>query len=493
MRRRYYFIAMSTLLASTVAAAVQPGSADTYEFELYKERARTATKKVDLASLSKASTLGRKPSLVLKNASSVWNAPQKSNLTVRTGQEALSLLSNEYNRIYDFKNMKIYDLNTAAKTYCEHSLYADLAFRKAKLESQLSLRQMLGKFQGKRTHSLVANFFSEEQFELSLPGKSSDYNLQKSKDGAADIYKFNSVVVTSFTPGNQTIDGDKLRQFSRFLIYGTHLHPQIREDIERSGKLPQKLICYVDNHPVSEERTTFVLKKVTPGDFKALIPSGYTRTIDPRSPLSPIYPRIKELGGSPPADLQEQTLNYYQKALENKNYLDALLALSEYGLQTGENLKSEMLAIKDKIKDDSDCQKLISGLQAPENEKQAMISLGALDTIDRNKSSKSYLIDIFRANLIVAMNDHGINNLATKQDDDPGNTFVKALKHNPFIAGVYHDLGDYLESSYRQAYAWECYDLAHKFYPQHPFMKDIVEKEKELSDSFPQFFSGDKL
>ena len=311
----------------------------------------------------------------------------------------------------------------------------------------------------------MADFFNEERFALSLPDRNSGYSLEKSKDGDSDIYKFNSIVVTSFTPAQASITGEKLQQFSRFLIYGTRLHPDIRQDIEKSGKLPQKLMCFIDNHPISKERITYVLKNVSTGDYAPTIPPGYTRAFDPKSPLTPIYPRIQELGGAPPANLKEQTLVYYKTAVENKNYLDALLAISEYRLQTGENLRPEMAALKDKIKKERDCQKLITGLQMPENEKLAMLALGALDSIDRSKSPKSYLLDVFGANLIIAMNEHGINNLITKQDDDPGATFVKVLKLNPFLAGVYHDLGDYLESANMQSAAWECYDLTN-FLPE---------------------------
>jgi len=468
--------------------------ADTYEFELSKEVAHVNSNKLNVNTLKKAADEHQKPTQVLKENKPVWKEPEKSYLTVKTGPDALWINGRDLNRIYDFKNMRIYDLNSSASTYMERSLYADLATRQSDLRNRLALHDAIGRtIKGKHANHILDDFFNEERYALTLPDRHSGYVLTKEKLGDADVYNFGKLIVTSVIPGSQSVSGDKLRQFSRFLIYATHLHPDIREDIEKMERLPDRFMCLLENHPISKERCTFTLKKVTPGDFAGQVPAGYTQARDPHSPLFSVYPCIKDRGGEPPADLRQQTIEYYKKAVEKKNYLDALLAVSEYGLQTGENLTNEMSAIKDQIKEDAECKKLIAGLRTPRTEQEAMLALGSLDSINRTHSSKSYLIDIFRANLIVAMNERGLANLATKQDADPSATFVKVLKINPFLAGVYHDLGEYLDQTDKHTYAWECYELAHKFYPKHPFMKDVMEREHELSESFPQFFYGDKL
>lgn len=467
-------------------------NADTYEFELTRELAEAPSRKIDFKGLQKQ-PIGP-GEIVKRDAQPKWKAPEKSTVIVKTGPNSLSILGKDYCRIMDFKSKKLWDLNTTKKTYYSQSLYADLAFRKAELNNRIFLHAMLGSaLKGKLPADVFDPFFSEEMFSMQLADKNSGYRLSKTKTGPVTSYKYKEAVVTSFTPNTAPLSGEKLRQFSRFLIYGTYLHPLIRVDIEKTGKCIQKLSCFLDNQPVLKERSTLSLKKVTPGEYSAAVPEGFVLDSDPRNPLSSVYARIKELGGKPPADLKQLTLDYYKKAVENKNYLDALLCLTEYGLQTGENLGEEMKEIRDQLKDDPDCQKLVAGLATPANEQQAMLYLGSLDMIDRSKSAKSYLIDVFRANIIINMSDHGMKDVKTSQESDPRKAFIKVLEQNPFIAGVYHDLGKYLESCYMQSYAWECYDLARKFYPKHPFMEEISEKEQDLAHSFPQFFSGDKL
>ncbi len=493
MQNRQQLVALPILIACVLLLAFSPkSSADTYTFEMTKEVAESPAKKLNLGSLQ-ANSFGA-AEVVSQNAEPKWLAPEKSTMTIRLGPEALAINSKDYNRIYDFKNKKIYDINNAAKSYYVHSLYADLAFRRAELNNRLFLYDMMHKaFKGKKQSNFFDKFFSEEMFAMKLPDKGSDYEVTKVKEGKAEIYKYNNLTVSSFIPGNAPLVGDKRRQFSLFLMYVSRLHPDIREDIEKAGKIPDKLMWYLDNQPVSKERVSLLLKNVSPGDYKAAPPEGFKEEHDSRSPLFPLYARIQELGGKPSPDLKQQTLDYYNAAVEKKNYFDALLSITEYGLQTGDNLGEQMSAIRDQIRADSNCQKFMAGLSPPEVEKQSTAALAALDSIDRKSSAKSYLIDIFRANLIIAMMDNGMADIKTTHEADPVKAFLKVLMANPFIGGVYHDLGKFFDASYRQPYAWESYDLARRFYPNHPFMEEIKEKEQEISNALPQFFSGDKI
>lgn len=59
---------------------------------------------------------------------------------------------------------------------------------------------------------------------------------------------------------------------------------------------------------------------------------------------------------------------------------------------------------------------------------------------------------------------------------------------DPFLTGVYHDLGRFLERSFQHPLAWECYDLARKLYPNHPLLKDVAEEESALEKAEPQYF-----
>lgn len=479
------------LVFSLICTLVLPVLADTYEFEMLSETAESAAKKLDLSSF-KSNPAQLKT--FQAEAEPKWKPPQKGVLLVKTGTDSLFIQSNEGTRIYDFKNKKILSLDPSRKTYVLQSLYADLAFRVAELTNRMFLHSVVGNaLKGKLSGQVFDPFFSEEMFSLQLPDKNSGYELNKAKgkDASTD-YKYKDSVVCSFTPSASTLAPEKLKQFSRFLIYGANLHPEVRIDIEKASKVPQKLMYYFDNQPVGKKRVTLTLKKTSPGDYSFALPPGYTEKRDEKDPLSTVYARIKESGSKPPANLKEQVLADYKLALENKNYLDALLGLTEYNLQTGEVLSAEMSAAKNEISADSECKKLLNGLRTPKNEQQGVAALASLDSIDQSKFKKGYMIDLFRANVILSINGFGMHDLKTREPMDPTKAFVAVLEHNPYLTGVYTDLGKFLESCYQQHYAWRCYELACKFYPKHPFTEDINAREKQIVEFMPQFISGDQ-
>ncbi|MBX9723264.1 MAG: hypothetical protein K2X81_17810, partial [Candidatus Obscuribacterales bacterium] len=177
MRNRQQLVALPILIACFfVIVFSQRAFADTYTFEMTKELAESPAKKLNLASLQ-ANSFGA-AEVVSQNAEPKWLAPEKSTMTIRLGPEALSINSKDYNRIYDFKNKKIYDINSSNKTYFIHSLYADLAFRRAELNNRLFLYDMMHKaFKGKKQSNFFDKFFSEEMFAMKLPDKGSDYEV----------------------------------------------------------------------------------------------------------------------------------------------------------------------------------------------------------------------------------------------------------------------------------------------------------------------------
>lgn len=473
--------------------------ADTYIYEKLSETAKSPSKgKISPKDLLSES--GFNPAemgtVVSRNAQPIWQPPVKSIVTVSTGPDTLQVQDKNGTTIFNFKNRKFYEIDSTKKTYVESSQMGQLAFRVAETGNRMFLGKLLGSAFKTQKSPTFDKFFNEAMFSIVLKGTgkesiSSGYVPVKSKAGAETQYFYGKELVCSVTPSATPMSNESTRQLSRWMITDMRIHPAIRLDIEKLGKVPQKLMYYLINDPVSRERVTYSLKKYTPGNSAAAIPAGYTKTYAADDPLSSVYPKIAELK-KPPENLRELTLERYKKSVEEKNYFDAMLTITEYGLQTGENLGAQMAGIKDQLTEDPECRKMVAGLGEPQNEKEATLSLGSLDMVDRSKSDKSYLIDIFRANLIINMYKNGASDVHTSLEKDPVKAFVSVLEHNPFIGGVYHDLGDFLEREYKQPYAWNCYDLARTFYPKHPFMDDINEKEKILLSKYPEFFQGDK-
>ncbi len=473
--------------------------ADTYVFERVIEIAKSPSKGMAAPKgiLSESGfNPGEMGNIISKNAQPVWQPPLRDTITVSTGADTVQVDDKNGSTIFNFKSRKCIEINHEKKTYSETPIMGQLAFRVAETANRMFLGKLLGSAFKAQKSSTFDKFFNEAMFSLVLKssGKeaiTSGYVPVKTKVGSEIQYLYNKDIVTSLTPSATPLSPETYRQLSRWLIAEMKIHPAIRLDIEKLAKAPQKLTYYLINDPVSRERATYSLKKYTPGNSVVKMPVGYTKIYLPDDPLLPVYSKIAELK-KPPENLKELTIMRYKKSVEEKNYFDAMLTITEYGLQTGENLGAQMAGIKDQLSEDPECRKMLAGLGEPQNEQEATLALGSLDMVDRSKSDKSYLIDIFRANLIINMYKNGSGEVSTSLEKSPIKAFVSVLEHNPFIAGVYHDLGDYLEKEYKHVFAWNCYDIARSFYPKHPFMEDVNEREKDLLSKYPEFFQGDK-
>lgn len=465
--------------------------ANTYVFESSKEFATGTTRILNKEAKSQLLAGGAVSEVFAGDGQMNKKPLEKSNLTLKTGPESFYISGRDFTRIYDFKKRRMFVLNNMDKTYSCESLYGILAFRLAELANRLVLNQVLSGV-ALKDKGLFDKFFSETMMSMQLVGKGSAYKLEKAVLNGEAVYKYAGKTVASVKLAGP-LSAESRRQLSLYLIWETPLHPVIRQDILKSGKAFQLLKSSLENPPVYNQKLALSLLKTESSEYKISIDQGFKELASASDPLSEVRTRIKELGGLVPADLKARTIAYAEAAREKKNYLDALLALTEYGLQTGENLTDELRNMKSELEADQDCQLFMAALKAPQSEEEANLALGSLDMIERNKHEKSYLLDIFRANLIIDLQRNGSAEIKTAGQADPEKSFLAVLKVNPFITGVYSDLGSYYESKYMQRYAWSCYDLARQFYPQHAMMLEVNEKEKKLAETCPEFFQGDKL
>ena len=65
---------------------------------------------------------------------------------------------------------------------------------------------------------------------------------------------------------------------------------------------------------------------------------------------------------------------------------------------------------------------------------------------------------------------------------------MAALAKNPFITGVWKDLGDSLDTGYDAADTWRCYEMARIIMPTHKLLAGIARGEAEMAREHPEYF-----
>jgi tetratricopeptide (TPR) repeat protein len=249
----------------------------------------------------------------------------------------------------------------------------------------------------------------------------------------------------------------------RFFVYGVQLHPRIVERIE-PARAPA-LLEYVVREVTSRRTVRLELTESAADstDWNAEL-RRFRR--DPIDDL--VVPALEK------APTFEDYLAASRTALEQKNYLDAILAQFEANMALGRYEGERLRAARDAARDDDAVGTLMQALNT-EDDAQA---LKLFDSIDRPNLRHRHVLDVFRAN-------------STAGAGDPARAielFRRALAANPYLTGAYIDLGGVLFRTYEVPAAWQQWDVARKLAPAHPMLEMVTSLEQRLVESHPRFF-----
>ena len=104
--------------------------------------------------------------------------------------------------------------------------------------------------------------------------------------------------------------------------------------------------------------------------------------------------------------------------------------------------------------------------------------LASLQQLVPVSGEKAYVLGIFRADMELTLGNR----------DAAAGLFLAALQKNPFLTGVWKDLGDNFATAADAADAWRCYDIARRIAPQHPLLKDVAAREDAVAKTHPELF-----
>ena len=154
-----------------------------------------------------------------------------------------------------------------------------------------------------------------------------------------------------------------------------------------------------------------------------------------------------------------------------------MLGYLERNLMIGGDLPSDFQARKEMIVQDANVRALVASVQAT-SEAQAKENLATLKRLALLAGEKAYVVGIFRANMESPLGNR----------DAAIDLFVAALTKNPFITGVWKDLGDSLDGGYDAVDTWRCYDIARIIAPAHGILGGIAQREAAMLKEHAEYF-----
>ena len=475
---RKCFVGSIVLVFLVLALSAFPGLAQEPVWELHYSIVETVTTTMEgqdvgtaLGTLLDDSASGESTDTAASSEGEPSVEVSKRELVLILAPQMLSIEDGEDQAIYDFTDRKLY-IRDAKGALTPTSLYSDIGFRQAELRNRLFLRQALAAGGAEDTMGSVAQI--ETLFSLRAPDLPETV-VETNEDDGESRYFLDGESVVSYRPSSQLLPEALRKTQQRFLLYGTHLHPAVLDALAAKSQIPERLLYQyrlVGKH--FEVELDLIKASAVTTDLGTTVRSSevhqagedlsknLARGILAADPITPPSAEVYSSRG--------------QAALEKGAFLDAMLFQMEQLLVTGgvdQELVRSILATG--VEDEP----LVAYLQASkileENPEGALQQLTAL--LELSEQTKHYL----RIPMANALSYLG-------RTEEAIESFTSALQTNPYLTGVYKDLGDIHYSSFDTATAWLFWDAARKIAPDHGMLQTIHQLEAFLEENNPRFF-----
>ncbi len=394
-------------------------------------------------------------------------------LIVQLGDSRLAIQEGQSRTMYDFDSRRMLMADDSKGTVDRAPLECVVSYRESEFHNRLGLGAAL---HGASVGDAAAFFQRpdlEELFGLEAP-QEAPLTIEEQQEGDWLVYRVagrESARAQLGEPLPDQLHGGH----GKFLLYALQLHPGIRRRLEHSGRVLKTLDYTTRNHP-STVRVRLDLQQMVAAPGPLVLPkvSGHAAHMDERlsAALSDASASQLDVPAARAAAVAASTASSSQG-----RYLDAMLALLEHSLTTGESLTGPMQTVSSQAGNDQPLQLLMRGISYS-NEAEARAALASLEQIDRANLSRAYVLDIFIANLKLALGDAA----------EAERLFLTVLSAHPRIAGVYHDLGGLYMQRYEVIKAWQCWDAARHLAPTHPMLEKVIQYGEHLRKDHPEYF-----
>lgn len=404
-----------------------------------------------------------------------------SQLTVGLGDSYFYVASGGRKSVFDFRKKRIFEIDDAKKVYSDISLFYNIGFRYMEFQNRLFIRDVLQKALEKSkadSPSYDEIFDIESLFGIVIPN-STEQPIMENKRGDNYDYTLNNQIVVECKFSSNPLTEQEGALFEKYLIYMCYLHPKIRKKIIAKKQVPQYLRYTIKTIPGTISTEMNLVKVITEQRDSYVILSDYVKVYSITNKVLASIVNDVMSGKSSVKRLAREDFYKIADELQAKgNYFDAMLSILEYSLQTGDSASEKMREIISAADDKDERLRTFSQIPNPKDKESALEALKAHHSINREGLTHGYIIDIMIGDI----------EMMTGGSNKAKESFLNVLKENPYIAGVYKDLGDVFNSSYDTVSAWQCWDIARFLYPDHKIMQQINEYEKWLVDNFPDFF-----
>ncbi|HXZ02200.1 MAG TPA: hypothetical protein VEI03_19560 [Stellaceae bacterium] len=421
-------------------------------------------------------------------------------VVVLLGVDYVDVVERGRETLYDFRLRRRLNLDRDAQLFANFSLYGDVAFRRFELGKRTVLAGMFGEAShGEPPPLALRPFWLESDVGLkSGADPPPAVGEEKTAEGGWR-FRVGGETVALFSPASQAVPAELRRSFARFLRLRLPLHPDILAALALDGRLPRRLVL-VSVEDGERRPMGLVLKTAgrLQGDYPlpaAFAPrplAGQSSDAEALS-LSGLLPVMLQAvagrSGDGPRPLEDYR-SAAEEALERKEGFAAMLLLAEaalqYGVAAGDCLTGlgwgaachDAEELGHRFAEDPRAALFYKAQTAEPKDPAAAAAMW--ESLKRNDVANGYVVDAFLADRLSA----------SGHREDAMGAFSRALAGDPYLAGVYKELGDHFLRASRTDLAWTCYDLGRALPGRNAddSLAGVDALEEELASAFPEFF-----
>ncbi|HXA18303.1 MAG TPA: hypothetical protein VN380_15005 [Thermoanaerobaculia bacterium] len=373
--------------------------------------------------------------------------------------------------VYDFAKRVIFGVDPQTHHLVEESMYAAFSGRDAELENRTMLGGALEA--GKVESNPMSPTLVEHQLSLRRDAKRVSGIEHKSSDGeerylwqGQELFAYSTKLVPLAAPDRDL--------YIRYIRYSAGGHPEILADLQKLDGIP-KWVRYSDPAIGAALRLEVLDSRKTPDADYVLPPLEKAPMKNPAAAAAAA--RVAVSTPESRAAFAARILAAANEAADMGRPLQAMLGYIEHQLMIGGEMPPDFNKRAEGITHDGNVRALAGAFQAA-SEAQARANIATLQGLAALAGDKAYVLGIFRANMESSL---GNREAATS-------LFVAAITKNPFITGVWKDLGDSLDTGYDAVDTWRCYETARIIAPGHKLLDGIARGEAEMAREHPEYF-----
>jgi hypothetical protein len=372
--------------------------------------------------------------------------------------------------VYDFGRRVAVFVDSEKKRLNEQSLYALLTGRLMELDNRLTLGKTLEAAGGPQANVLPATM-AEHQLAVRAEGAGPS-GIERTSAAGERRYVWQKKELLAYSTELVPLPPAARDLYLQYVRYTIGAHPDILADLQTLDGAP-KWLRRTDPGFGSVERFEIVAAKETP-DRPYTLPAMEKMSLQNPEAAAAAAVVVASTAQSR-ADAASRLMAAANAAAEGGNPLEAILGYLEHNLTTGAPLGDDFKRHREAILADENVKALVGAL-GPGSPEAAKAAISVLTRLAPLAGPKAYVLGIFRANAETGHREAAVA------------LFTAALKANPFLTGVWKDLGDALDTGYDAADTWRCYELARIIAPMHNLLTDVARREAALTKAHPEFF-----